>query len=251
MKKVGISMPVANEGATIRGFLTEVQEEISGLDYAFTIYVILDDFSKDNTYQIVAEMSSQDNRISPYFYKESTGVVSCYLQGFRLAIAAACDYVIEMDSGGSHPPRTIRDMLQTLDQEEFEVVFMSRFAPGGGIRNMPAYRRFLSWGGTVVANLWLGLSLSDFTSGFQAFQAKVLRAMNLDAFISYGGIYQTEMKYYCAKQGFRIKELPFIYVGTSSSFKPKWIWLALKTLRRLKVNRQYVFKDRAAKHDLR
>jgi hypothetical protein len=120
---------------------------------------------------------------------------------------------------------------------------MSRFAPGGGLRNLPVYRKLLSWGGTALANLWLGMNLSDATSGFEAFQSRVLRAMDLDAFISHGGIYQTEMKYYCAAQGHRIKEIPFTYVGTSTAFKARWIWTALSTLWLMKFNRKNIFKD--------
>ena len=64
--------------------------------------------------------------------------------------------------------------------------------------------------------------------------------MRLDAFIYHGGIYQTEMKYYCISQRCKIKEIPFIYVGAKTSFKLKWLWIALKTLARIKPNRSRV-----------
>ena len=84
------------------------------------------------------------------------------------------------------------------------------------------------------------MNLSDATSGFEGFTAEMLKRLRLDAFISYGGIYQTEMKYYCVAQGCKIKEIPFTYLGAKTSFKPKWLWIALKTLARIKGNRSRV-----------
>ncbi len=237
MKRIGISMPVANEAETIAGFLAGLLQEITGLDYDFRVYVIMDNFSRDNTFAIVQSLAAKEARLKPAFYQQSSGVASCYLYGLQLGLAEGCDYLIEMDSGGSHPPAKIREIVAALDQEGFDVVFMSRFLPGGGLRNFPAYRRLVSRGGTLLANLWLGMHLSDATSGFEGFSAGVLKRLRLDAFISYGGIYQTEMKYYCLSLGCKIKEIPFTYVGDKTSFKPKWLWIALRTLGRIKANR--------------
>jgi glycosyltransferase involved in cell wall biosynthesis len=237
-KKVGISMPVANEETTIRPFLEDLIRDISPIGYSFTVYIIMDNFSRDNTLNIVKEISEKDPRIRLVFFKHSTGVVSCYLKGFKCALEDGCDYIIEMDSGGSHPPSKIKDILHALDRESYDVAFMSRFMKEAGIENFPLYRRLVSKGGTVLANLWLGMHYSDATSGFEAFRAEVLKSFDLDAFISTGGIYQTEMKYYCS--GFRHKEIPFVYMASTTAFKPKWIWTALKTLFRLRQNKKRV-----------
>jgi dolichol-phosphate mannosyltransferase len=241
VKKVGISMPVANEEETIRGFLDDLLRETSPLEYSFTVYIIMDNFSRDNTLDIVKEMEEKDPRIRLVFFEGSTGVVSCYLKGFKCALEDGCDFVVEMDSGGSHPPSKLKEILHALDRENYEVVFMSRFMKEAGMENFPLYRRFVSRGGTVLANIWLGTRYSDATSGFEAFRADVLRSFDLDAFISTGGVYQTEMKYYCS--GFRFKEVPFVYVSTTTAFKLKWVWTALKTLFRLKRNRKRVFRE--------
>ncbi len=237
VKKVGISMPIANEEATIGPFLDDFLREVSRPDgYHFNIYIIMDNFSKDKTFDIVKEMSEKEPRIKLVFFKESTGVVSCYLKGFKCALADNCDFVIEMDSGGSHPPSKLKEILLALDKEGYDVAFMSRFMKGAGIENFPLYRRIVSKGGTVLANLWLGMDYSDATSGFEAFRGDVLRKFDLDSFISRGGIYQTEMKYYCHRLNCKTKEIPFVYVGTTSAFKMKWIMIALKTLYAMKFN---------------
>ncbi len=242
MKKVGISMPVANEENTIKSFLTNLLQEISIIKagYSFSVYIIMDKFSKDNTFNIVKEMAGKDERIKLIFHAKSTGAVSCYLKGFKSALENGCDYIIEMDSGGSHPPSKIKDIIFVLNNENYDVVFMSRFLKGGGIKNFPFYRKIVSKGGTALANLWLGTDYSDFTSGFQAFKADVLRSLDLDIFISSGGIYQTEMKYYCSD--FKIKEIPFIYVGSTTAFRFKWILVALKNLFEMKYNKKNVVK---------
>jgi len=233
-------MPVANEEATIRRFLNDLLEELSRLDYPFTVYAIMDSFSKDKTFDIVKEVAEKDPRITLLFYGESTGVVSCYLKGFKLALEDDCDFIIEMDSGGSHPPEKIREIMYYLDNEGYDAVLMSRFIEGGGISNFPLYRRIISRGGTILANWWLGTSYHDATSGFEAFREHVLKSLNLDSFISVGGIFQTEMKYYCHCLGIRMREVPFVYLGSTTGFKAKWIWISLKTLFLMKFNRKNV-----------
>jgi len=146
-----------------------------------------------------------------------------------------------MDSGGSHPPSKIKEIVYALDKENYDVVFMSRFMKGSGIGNFPWYRIMVSKGGTILAKAWLGINLTDGTSGFEAFRAEVLKSFNLDAFISRGGIYQTEMKYYCS--GYKIKEIPFNYVGSTSAFKFKWLLIALRTLLRIKRNKENVVRN--------
>ena len=232
-------MPVANEEGSIGPFLMDLLSEASGLgEFEFSVYVVMDDYSKDKTAEIVGSISEQNPVIKLVYFRESTGVVSCYLKGFSCALSDGCDYIIEMDSGGSHPPSKFGEILQALDQEGYGAVFMSRFMAGAGIENFPLFRRIISRGGTMLANLWLGMPYTDSTSGFEAFRAGVLKRLRFDAFISTGGMYQTEMKYYCHCLGCRVKELPFVYVGTTSAFKLRWITLALKTLYRLKDNKQ-------------
>jgi hypothetical protein len=149
-----------------------------------------------------------------------------------------------MDSGGSHPPEKIKEIMYALDEEGYEFVSMSRFMKGGGMQNMPFYRRVVSQGGTLLANLWLGTHFSDGTGAFHGYRAHVLRALDFDAFLSVGGIYSTEMKYYVSD--FKTKELPFIYVGSTSDFKAKWVWIALKVLYKMKWNKSRALRTAPA-----
>lgn len=235
MKKTIIVMPVANEGDT----MGEVLDRILGLPYDdLSIYPVVDDYSTDNTAEVIRSYE-HTGRVKCIYFKESTGVISCYLEGFRRALEDGAEQIIEMDGGGSHKPEEIGQFIDKLDAG-YDCVWGSRFVTGGGIENLPLYRRILSGGGTFLANLVLHTTLKDMTSGFEAFKAEVLKGMNLDAFLSTGHMYQTEMRYYC--RNLNTVEVPIHYTGSTSSLKFKSVTEALRILFMLKDNEKKVKK---------
>lgn len=233
MKKTIIVMPVANEEAT----MGKVLEEILALPYDnLYIYPVIDDYSKDRTEEIIRSYEDT-GRVKCIFYKESRGVITCYLEGFRQALKDGAERIIEMDGGGSHSPSEIPQFIEKLD-EGYDCVWGSRFVPGGGISSQPLYRRILSGGGTWLANIVLGTKLKDMTSGFEAFQAEVLKGLKLDNFLSMGHMYQTEMRFYC--RGLNTVEVPIHYIGGSSSLKFKSVTEALRILFMLKKHEKEI-----------
>lgn len=97
VKKTIIVMPVANEEAT----MAQVMEEILSLPYDnLFLYPVIDSYSKDRTEQIIRDRAAQDDRVKCIFYKESKGVISCYLEGFRQALLDGAEQILEMDGGG-------------------------------------------------------------------------------------------------------------------------------------------------------
>lgn len=236
MKKTIIVMPVANEESTMEQILSE----ILALPYDnLYIYPVIDSYSKDRTEEIIREKEAQSDKVKCIFYRESKGVISCYLEGFRQALADGAERILEMDGGGSHLPAEIPQFLDRLE-EGYDCVWGSRFMEGGSMREQPLYRRILSKGGTYLSNLVLGTRLKDMTSGFEGFQREVLESMNLDAFLSTGHMYQTEMRFYCRKKN--TLEVPIHYVGTASSLKSSSVTEALKLLFQLKKNEEQVWK---------
>lgn len=234
MKKTIIVMPVANEENT----MGEILDEILALPYDnLYIYPVIDSYSKDRTEEIIREKEAESEKVKCIYYKESKGVISCYLEGFRQALEDGAERILEMDGGGSHLPSEIPQFLQRLD-EGYDCVWGSRFMEGGSMRQQPLYRRILSQGGTFLANFVLKTKLKDMTSGFEGFQRRVLENMNLDAFLSTGHMYQTEMRFYC--RDLRTVEVPIHYVGTASSLKGSSVTEALRLLFQLKGNERYV-----------
>lgn len=236
MKKTIIVMPVANEEATMGAVLDRILE--LPYDNLYT-YVVMDGYSKDRTREIVEGYEEKTDRVKLIFYKESYGVISCYLEGFRHALKDGAEQIIEMDGGGSHLPEEIPQFVEKLEAG-YDCVWGSRFVEGGGISNHPLYRRILSSGGTVLANLVLGTKLKDMTSGFEAFQRHVLENMNLDRFLSTGHMYQTEMRYYC--RNYRTVEVPIHYTGSESSLRFRVVVEALRILFELRKNEKEVRK---------
>lgn len=238
IKKTIIVMPVANEEGTMQ----QVLEEVMALPYDnLYIYPVIDSYSKDRTEEIIHRMEQKYDRIKMIFHKESKGVITCYLHGFKMALADGAEQIIEMDGGGSHQPVEIPRFIEKL-QEGYDCVWGSRFMPGGDITDQPLYRRILSSGGTVLANLVLGTRLKDMTSGFEGFQRHVLEHMDLDAFLSRGHMYQTEMRFYC--RDLNTVEVPINYKGSQSSLKLRSVTEALRILFQLKKHEPAVMKNK-------
>lgn len=236
MKKTIIVMPVANEERT----MGQIIDEILALPYDnLYLYPVVDNYSKDRTEEIIREKEQVSDRVKCIFYKGSKGVITCYLEGFRQALNDGAERIIEMDGGGSHLPSEIPQFIRRLD-EGYDCVWGSRFMDGGSMKEQPLYRRILSQGGTFLANIVLGTKLKDMTSGFEGFQRKILESMNLDAFLSRGHMYQTEMRYYC--RNLRTIEVPIHYVGSASSLKSSSVLEALKILFMLKKHERELWK---------
>lgn len=238
MPKTIIVMPVANEEKTME----EVIDIIMQLPYEnLYYYPVIDAFSKDSTEEIIrSKAETYNSRIKLIYYKESTGVISCYLEGYRQALADGAERIIEMDGGMSHDPWQIPQFIEKLDQG-YDCVWGSRFIDGGGVSNLPLYRRILSGGGTFLSNLILGTRLKDMTSGYEAFQSEILNKINLDEIMSNGHMYQTEMRFYCRK--FNCVEVPIHYVGSSSVLKFSAVVEALRILFRLKEHEKRIWKS--------
>ena len=236
MKKTIIVMPVANEEST----MGQILDEILGLPYDnLYIYPVIDSYSKDRTEEIIRQKAQMDNRVKCIFYEKSTGVISCYLEGFRQALADGAEQILEMDGGGSHLPAEIPQFLEALDRG-YDCVWGSRFMEGGSMKHQSLYRRILSRGGTFLANLVVGTRLKDMTSGFEAFRRDVLENMRLENFMSTGHMYQTEMRFYCRNR--KTIEVPIHYVGTASSLKGSSVTEALRILFRLRKNEKQIWR---------
>lgn len=237
VKKIIVVMPVANEeesmGKVLNGILSLPYDNLF-------VYTVIDNYSKDNTEQIIRDFESETGRVKCIYYNESRGVISCYLEGFRRALRDEADFIIEMDGGGSHLPEELPLFIEKLN-EGYDCVWGSRFIEGGEISNLPLYRRVLSSGGTILSNLVLGTKLKDMTSGYEGFKRDVLERFDFDKFLSTGHMYQTEMRFYCRK--YHTAEVPIHYRGGTSSLHVNSVIEALVILFKLKKNEKKVFCD--------
>jgi dolichol-phosphate mannosyltransferase len=206
--RLGIVCPMANERATAVDFVCAVLDQCATVGFkSISFFVVLDNASRDDTRQLLERFREQRPELQVIWAPDSRGVADAYVRGYQEAIAAECDWILEIDAGFSHQPSDIPQFFNEMLKGN-DCVFGSRFCAGG--RNIGTIRRrVVSRGGTVLANILLGTKMTDMTSGFQLFTRPALHAVLRKGIYSKGPFFQTEMKYHC--RSFRVSEVPIHY----------------------------------------
>jgi dolichol-phosphate mannosyltransferase len=137
------------------------------------------------------------------------GLGPAYLAGFRVALDAGAELLIEMDADFSHDPHHLPALLRAI--ENADLVIGSRYVPGGGITDWGPTRRFISRGGSAYARIALGIGIRDLTGGFKCFRREVLESIDLDSIEARGYAFQVETTYRALKLGFRVVEVPIVF----------------------------------------
>jgi len=174
--------------------------------------LIVDDGSPDGTAAIVEGMMAQHpGRVHIHQRPKKMGLGTAYLAGFRIAIERGYDLVFEMDADFSHDPAHLPQFLRAI--EGADIVLGSRYREGKvTIVNWPISRLLLSYYANVYARVVTGLPVWDATGGFKCFRRKVLEAIDLNAVKSNGYAFQIEMSFRAWKRGFKIVEIPIVFV---------------------------------------
>ena len=193
-----------------------------------TLFAILDKKSTDRTRELLGDLEDCRNNLQVIWSPENRCVVDAYVVGYKRALEAKCDWILEMDAGFSHQPADLTMFFDKMSQG-YDCVFGSRFCPGGSMKESPLARRLISRGGTILSNLLLGTRLKDMTSGFELFARNALQLVVNKGIRSRGPFFQTEIKVYC--RNLHIAEVPIQYraashnVGSSAlkdSFSNLW-----------------------------
>ncbi len=210
-----ICIPTYNEADNITPIVTEVFRNIP--DCADIL--IIDDGSPDGTAGIVEKLQPHTPRLHLMKRTKKDGLAAAYLAGFQWALARDYDWVFEMDADFSHNPRHLLEFFRTIKSDQFDAVLGSRYVKGGGVSNWSKSRLMLSMGGSIYARLVLRHALRDWTGGFNAWNRKLLEAIDLPTVQSKGYAFQIELKYRSLSRGFRVKEIPIVFeerrAGTS------------------------------------
>ena len=198
-------IPTYNEHENIEKLATEVLS----MDNSIHI-LIVDDNSPDGTGELADRMAAADDRIHVLHRKGKLGLGSAYREGFRLAIDQGADYIVEMDADFSHDPAVLPRFFEKMS--DYDLVIGSRYLNGVSVVNWPLRRLMLSYFASVYTRVITGLRISDCTSGFKCFNRKVLEAIDLNRIRSDGYSFQIEMNYRCVEKGFRVGEVPIIFI---------------------------------------
>ena len=173
--------------------------------------LVVDDSSPDGTAAIAKAAGHELGGVDVLVRPSKSGLGSAYRAGFAEGLDRGYDILVEMDSDLSHDPARLPALLRAIEAGA-DLALGSRYVPGGSIPNWPFHRRWLSRSGNRYADLLLGLSVRDATSGYRAYRADALRQIDLGSVRADGYGFQIEMVYRVAGNGGRIVELPIEFV---------------------------------------
>jgi dolichol-phosphate mannosyltransferase len=205
MSRILVIIPTFNELENIKKIIPAVLEQDSNIDV-----LIVDDNSPDKTGDYVEDLSKQNNRVKLIRREKKLGLGTAYIAGFKYALENNYDFVFEMDADFSHDPNEIKNFLEAI--KDADLVLGSRYIHGVRVLNWPMRRLLLSYFASVYTRIITGLPVKDATGGFKCFRIDVLKAIDLGRIKSNGYSFQIEMTFKAFKKGFRIKEIPIIFV---------------------------------------
>ncbi len=215
MAKLLIIIPTYNEIENIEA-ITAAALSLSD-DYNV---LIVDDGSPDGTGNKVKELQqAHSGRLHLIEREGKLGLGTAYIAGFRYALSKGYAYVMEMDADFSHNPKDVPRLLEACEQEGIGMAVGSRYVKGGGFKNWNKWRLMLSYGASLYTRIITWMPVKDPTAGFVVYKNEVLQKMNLDEVRFVGYAFQIEMKYYCHSLGYKISEVPIVFIdrelGTS------------------------------------
>jgi dolichol-phosphate mannosyltransferase len=174
------------------------------------VVLVVDDNSPDGTGEIADRLAVEREQVHVLHRARKEGLGPAYLEGFARALELGADLIFEMDCDFSHDPADVPRLAEAA--ESADLVIGSRYVAGGGTRNWGLLRRFISRGGSLYAQVILGVPVKDLTGGFKCYRRKVLETIDLEAIHSKGYAFQIETTYRTLQAGFRVVEVPITFV---------------------------------------
>lgn len=209
MKRKLVIIPTYNEIENVE----KIIRAVFALEGGFHI-LIIDDGSPDGTAGVVKGLMGEFPD-SLFLIERSgkLGLGTAYITGFRWALEHAYDYVFEMDADFSHAPADLPRLLAVCEEEGADLAVGSRYCKGISVVDWPLGRILISYCASLFVRTVLCVKLFDSTAGFVCYSRKVLEAIDLDNVQMRGYGFQIEMKYTALRLGFRLKEVPVIFVN--------------------------------------
>ena len=207
MPRAVLCLPTYNE----RENLEPMIRALGGvLDVSRDRILVIDDASPDGTGGIADRLAAELAWVSVLHRERKEGIGPAYIAGFDWALAEGAELVLEMDCDFSHRPSDVPRLIAAA--EDADLVLGSRYAPGGGTENWGLVRRIVSRGGSLYAQILLGMRVRDLTGGFKCFRRGALEAIDLDALSATGYAFQIETTYRVRRAGLRVQEIPITFV---------------------------------------
>ena len=210
-----VIIPTYNEKENIE----KIIRAVFALEGGYHILVI-EDGSPDGTAGIVRGLQAEfPERLFMIERSGKLGLGTAYITGFRWAVGQGYDYIFEMDADFSHNPADLPRLYDACAKDGADLAIGSRYCNGISVINWPIGRVIMSYYASVYVRSVLGMKVYDTTAGYKCYSRKVLETIDLDKVKMKGYGFQIEMKYSAYKLGFKIREVPVIFVdrteGTS------------------------------------
>ena len=204
-----VIIPTYNERENIENIIRAV----FGLEKTFHI-LIIEDGSPDGTAAIVKTLQQEfPDRLFMIERKGKLGLGTAYIAGFKWALEHSYEYIFEMDADFSHNPNDLPRLYEACAVQGGDVAIGSRYVSGVNVVNWPMGRVLMSYFASKYVRIVTGLPIHDTTAGFKCYRRQVLEAIDLDHIRFKGYAFQIEMKFTAYKCGFKIIEVPVIFIN--------------------------------------
>ena len=204
-----VIIPMYNEKENASAII----DAVIALPHDFDILVI-DDNSPDGTAAIVKDKIAQyPSRVFIIERAGKLGLGTAYITGFKYAIDNGYDFIFEMDADFSHNPDDLLKLYKACHDDGADLAIGSRYVTGVNVVNWPMGRVLMSYYASKYVRCVTGLPVHDTTAGFVCYRRQVLETMELDKIRFKGYAFQIEMKFTAYKCGFKIQEVPIIFVN--------------------------------------
>lgn len=215
-QKALVIIPTYNELENLPKLIPEVLSKDERIDV-----LIVDDNSPDGTAGFVKELMQNNKRVHLIERENKMGLGTAYIAGFKYALENSYRFIFEMDADFSHNPDELPRFLEEI--KSYDLVLGSRYKSGVNVVNWPMRRLLLSYFANIYTRVITGLPIKDATGGYKCFRREVLEKINFEKIKSNGYAFQIEVTFKAWKKGFKIKEIPIIFIdrekGTSKMSK--------------------------------
>lgn len=248
-KKSLVITPTYNERKNVETLLSRIHALAPE-----THVLVVDDNSPDGTGNYVKDRAAGEDWAHLMARPGKQGLGTAYCDGFLWALQRGYDVIIQMDADLSHDPGQIPIFLELI--EEYELVIGSRYIQGVNVVNWPLSRLILSWSANLYAKVVTGVPVRDLTGGYKCWRREVLADLDIPSLRSEGYAFQIETTFRAYHQGYRIIEIPIVFVDRTEGdskmsqgiiLEAIWIVIRLKLSRIKRLIRRKLFAPREAK----
>ena len=206
-----VLVPTYNESANLESMLHALARVLREGDRV----LVIDDSSPDGTGELADRLAEELPFVDVLHRERKEGLGPAYIAGFRHALAAGAELILEMDCDFSHDPEDVPRLIAAAE-EGADLVLGSRYVKGGHVGNWGVLRRGISRRASLYTGVFLWMGMKDPTGGFKCFRRGVLETIDLGAITAKGYAFQIEATYRAKRAGFKVVEIPITFVDRTA-----------------------------------